>query len=68
MRSQTHLSPVSTAAPTSIRQLKGQGPMYLIGVAHGATHWLLGTFYILVPVLRSDLASTRRLSACLLYR
>jgi MFS family permease len=29
--------------------------MYLVGVAHGATHWLLGMFYILVPVLREDL-------------
>ena len=29
--------------------------MYMVGIAHGATHWLLGMFYILVPVLREDL-------------
>lgn len=29
--------------------------MYMVGIAHGATHWLLGVFYILVPVLREDL-------------
>ena len=29
--------------------------MYMVGIAHGATHWLLGIFYILVPVLREDL-------------
>lgn len=42
-------------APVPIRELKGQGPMYMVGIAHGATHWLLGMLYILVPVLREDL-------------
>jgi len=46
---------VSSTAPVSVLQLKGQGPMYLVGVAHGTTHWVLGVFYILIPVLRGDL-------------
>ncbi|MFT5172673.1 MAG: MFS family permease, partial [Gammaproteobacteria bacterium] len=46
---------MNSPSPLSIRKLKGQGPMYMVGIAHGATHWLLGVFYILVPVLREDL-------------
>ena len=46
---------MSSTAPVSVLQLKGQGPMYLVGVAHGTTHWVLGIFYILIPVLRADL-------------
>ena len=46
---------MSQTAPASVWQLKNQGPMYLVGIAHGATHWLLGMIYILIPVLRSDL-------------
>jgi len=45
----------SAQTPVPIRELKGQGPMYVVGIAHGATHWLLGMLYILVPVLREDL-------------
>jgi len=28
-----------------------QGPIVLVGMGHGATHWLLGTFYLLLPFI-----------------
>ncbi len=43
---------------TSVFQLKNQGPIYLIGLGHGATHWIAGTFYILLPALTKDLGLT----------
>ncbi len=32
-----------------------QGPVILVGMGHGATHWLMGTFYILVPFIAREL-------------
>ncbi|MFP6746731.1 MAG: MFS transporter [Alphaproteobacteria bacterium] len=32
-----------------------QGPILLVGMGHGATHWLLGTFYILLPFIARHL-------------
>jgi len=32
-----------------------QGPIMLVGMGHGATHWLLGTFYILLPFIARHL-------------
>ncbi|MDP6254772.1 MAG: MFS transporter, partial [Alphaproteobacteria bacterium] len=32
-----------------------QGPIVLVGMGHGATHWLLGTFYILLPFIARQL-------------
>ncbi|RMF00812.1 MAG: MFS transporter, partial [Alphaproteobacteria bacterium] len=34
---------------------KGQGPAFLVASGHGATHWLLGTFYVLLPYITRDL-------------
>lgn len=35
--------------------LAGQGPAFLVASGHGATHWVLGTFYVLLPYLTRDL-------------
>ena len=32
-----------------------QGPIVLVGMGHGATHWLLGTFYLLLPFIARQL-------------
>lgn len=32
-----------------------QGPIVLVGMGHGATHWLLGTFYLLLPFIARHL-------------
>ena len=36
-------------------RLAGQGPIFLIGLGHGATHWIAATFYILLPFINRDL-------------
>ncbi len=32
-----------------------QGPIVVVGMGHGATHWLLGTFYLLLPFIARHL-------------
>jgi len=34
---------------------KGQGPAFLVASGHAATHWILGTFYVLLPYITQDL-------------
>lgn len=34
---------------------KGQRPAFLVASGHGATHWVLGTFYVLLPYITSSL-------------
>lgn len=34
---------------------KGQGPAFLVAGGHAATHWILGTFYVLLPYISRDL-------------
>ena len=36
-------------------RLAGHGPVALIGLGHGATHWIAATFYILLPFINRDL-------------
>ena len=36
-------------------RLAGHGPMALVGLGHGATHWIAATFYILLPFINRDL-------------
>jgi MFS family permease len=36
-------------------QWKGQGPAFLVASGHAATHWILGTFYVLLPYITQDL-------------
>lgn len=45
--------PSLDAAPAL--RLKDQGSIWLIGLGHGATHWIAGTFYVLLPFLTKDL-------------
>lgn len=35
--------------------LKGQGPAFLVAGGHAATHWIIGTFYVLLPFIARDL-------------
>jgi len=44
--------------PISVFRLKNQGPMFLLGLGHGATHWIAGTFYVLLPFITKDLGLT----------
>lgn len=44
---------MSAVAPPA--GLVAQGPMFLLGLGHGATHWLAGVLYIVLPLLREDL-------------
>ncbi len=34
---------------------KDQGPAFLVGAGHGATHWIIATFYVLLPYLSKEL-------------
>lgn len=44
----------NTGFGSSLR-FKGQSSMWLIGLGHGATHWVAGSFYVLLPYLTKDL-------------
>lgn len=46
-----------SSEPINIRpsRLTGQGPIFLVGMGHGATHWIAATFYILLPYINRDL-------------
>ena len=32
-----------------------QGPAFLVGAGHGATHWVIATIYVILPFVRDDL-------------
>lgn len=49
---------MSSAGSTSVFRLKNQAPIYLMGLGHGATHWIASTFTILLPLLTKDLGLT----------
>jgi len=34
---------------------KKQGPAFLVGAGHGATHWIIATFYVLLPFVSKEL-------------
>jgi FSR family fosmidomycin resistance protein-like MFS transporter len=36
-------------------RLSGQGPILLLSLGHGATHWIIGTLYILLPLIKDSL-------------
>ena len=36
-------------------QWREQGPAVLVGMGHGATHWVMGTFYLLLPFIAKTL-------------
>ncbi len=37
---------------------KGQGPAFLVASGHAATHWIIGTFYVLLPYITAELGLT----------
>jgi len=37
---------------------KGQGPAFLVASGHAATHWIIGTFYVLLPYIAAGLGLT----------
>jgi len=43
------------AAAPSLRSLKTQFPILLVSIAHGSTHWVVATFYLLLPALSTSL-------------
>ncbi len=47
--------PPSSARPAFTTAVRAQAPIFLVGLGHGATHWLLGTFLILLPFVSKDL-------------
>jgi len=51
---------VETAAetPLALRSLKVQLPIMLVSLAHGSTHWVVATFYLLLPSLSRGLGLT----------
>lgn len=42
-------------AALPLRSLKTQLPIVLVSLAHGSTHWVVATFYLLLPSLSSGL-------------
>lgn len=36
-------------------QSRDQGPAFLVALGHSATHWIIGTFYVLLPFIQADL-------------
>lgn len=44
-----------TSASSALR-LREFGPAYLIGLGHGASHWITGTFFLLLPKIREEFA------------
>lgn len=43
----------SPATPSPFR-LRGFGAAYLLGAGHGASHWITGTFFLLLPKIREE--------------
>ncbi len=34
---------------------RDQGPAFLVALGHSATHWIIGTFYVLLPFIQKEL-------------
>ena len=54
------MSPPVTPPISVVQRLTGlhwreQRPVVLVGMGHGATHWLIGTFYLLLPFIAREL-------------
>lgn len=48
---------MSQSDPTATEPslLVRQGPIFLVGLGHGATHWVAATFYLLLPFINRDM-------------
>ncbi|WP_085909106.1 MFS transporter [Kiloniella majae] len=42
-------------AAQAFARVKKDNPIYLVGLGHGATHWVIATFYFLLPFMAQDL-------------
>jgi len=42
-------------SPLAFRSLTTQLPIMLVSLVHGSTHWVVATFYLLLPSLSSGL-------------
>jgi len=42
-------------APFPLRSVRTQAPIMLVSLAHGSTHWVVATFYLLLPSLSRGL-------------
>ncbi|KKJ78797.1 hypothetical protein WH95_01655 [Kiloniella litopenaei] len=42
-------------AAQAFSRVKKDNPIYLVGLGHGATHWVIATFYFLLPFMAQDL-------------
>jgi MFS family permease len=49
---------MSVESLTSLRTAAVQVPVVLVSLGHGATHWILATFYLLIPFITKDLELT----------
>lgn len=45
---------MSSPVTTSRFGLRAFGPAYLLSVGHGASHWITGTFFLLLPKIREE--------------
>ena len=34
---------------------KSQRTVFLVGIGHGATHWIIGSMYVLLPFIQQDM-------------
>lgn len=46
---------MTSSTLSTILRVRGQGPIIMLSLGHGATHWITGTLYILLPVIKESL-------------
>ena len=46
---------IAAEAPIALRSLRVQLPIMLVSLAHGSTHWVVATFYLLLPAMSRGL-------------
>lgn len=54
-RAMTAETAAATTPAPALRSLKVQLPIMLVSLAHGSTHWVVATFYLLLPSLSRSL-------------
>ncbi|HEX2255827.1 MAG TPA: MFS transporter, partial [Afifellaceae bacterium] len=40
---------------SAIQRTNGQRAMWIVGFGHGTTHWIMATFFVVLPFLAQDL-------------
>ncbi|MEM9681654.1 MAG: MFS transporter [Pseudomonadota bacterium] len=46
---------MTSTSTSPLGRLHGQGPVFMLSLGHGATHWIIGTLYILLPFIKDSL-------------